>query len=49
MNKFMKNKVGITLMAIGLLSMSVGVFRQEHKTVAKSLILYVLNALELVR
>ena len=32
MNKFMKNKVGITLMAIGLLSMSVGVFRQEHKT-----------------
>ena len=36
MNKFMKNKVGITiLMAIGLLSMSVGVFRQEHKTVAK--------------
>ena len=35
MNKFMKNKVGITLMAIGLLYMSVGVFRQEHKTVAK--------------
>lgn len=35
MNKFMKNKVGITLIAIGLLSMSVGVFRQEHKTVAK--------------
>lgn len=35
MNKFMKNKVGITLMVIGLLSMSVGVFRQEHKTVAK--------------
>ena len=35
MNKFMKNKVGITLMAIGLLCMSVGVFRQEHKTVAK--------------
>ena len=30
MNKFMKNKVGITLMAIGLLSMSVGVFRQER-------------------
>lgn len=35
MNKFIKNKVGITLMTIGLLSMSIGVFRQEHKTVAK--------------
>ena len=31
----MKNNVGISLMAIGLLSMSVWVFRQEHKTVAK--------------
>ena len=35
MNHFMKHIVGINLMAIGLLSMSVGVFRQEHKTVAK--------------
>lgn len=36
MNKFMKNKVGITLMAIGLLSMSVGVFRQEHKKIGRA-------------
>ena len=35
MNNLMKNKMGLTLMAIGILSISFGIHRQEHKTVAK--------------
>ncbi|WP_455542178.1 CD1871A family CXXC motif-containing protein [Intestinibacter sp.] len=34
-NFIKKNKIGLLLMVVGILSLSFGIFRQEHLTVAK--------------
>ncbi|MBU5335423.1 CD1871A family CXXC motif-containing protein [Intestinibacter bartlettii] len=34
-NFIKKNKIGLSLLVIGMLSVSMGIHRQEHKTVAK--------------